>query len=84
MAAVVAAVVLSVVMLSVVMPPRHYEVRCEIIINHRNKTAKDVRLFVDSLAINQGLQNIGIDPSQKQRAIILETSECEIFRVNWV
>jgi hypothetical protein len=51
--------------------------------NQGSGTARDVRIFVEPSATNQGAQTMEVEPSQKQKPVILEASECETFVVNW-
>ena len=64
--------------------PTHYELSFETTIcNQGKETARDVRVFVEPSATNQGLQEMEVEPSQKQKPVTLEAGECETFVVNW-
>jgi hypothetical protein len=53
------------------------------ICNKGSGTARDVRVFVEPAATNQGVQEIEVEPRQKQKPVTLEAGECETFVVNW-
>jgi len=53
------------------------------ICNQGSGTASNVRVFVEPSATNQGAQTMEVEPSQKQKPVILEAGECETFVVNW-
>jgi hypothetical protein len=64
--------------------PTDYELSFETIIcNQGSGTARDVRVFVETSATNQGLREIEVEPRQKQKPVTLEAGECETFAVNW-
>jgi hypothetical protein len=46
-------------------------------------TARDVRVFVETSATNQGAHTIEVEPRQKPKPVTLEAGECETFVVNW-
>ena len=62
----------------------HYELSFETTIcNQGSKTASDVRVFVETSATNQDSQEIEVEPTKKQKPVMLEAGECETFVVNW-
>jgi len=64
--------------------PTHYELSFDTTIcNQGNGTARDVRVFVELSATNQGAQTMEVEPRQKQKPVTLEAGECETFVVNW-